>query len=261
MAGAAMRRRRDGADSVAHPFNAPRTMFNASISADRAVAFGLAPVENLKTIRAAFDVTLNDVVLAACTYGLRTYLKEHDRAPDQPLVCSVPVSTHAQSGDDHASNQLSAMFVSLPVHLADPVEQLRAIHASSLGAKEVQESIGVDMIRDIVELIPATLFHLATRLYSQARLADRLAPVHNLVVSNVKGSSVPLYLAGAKVVAMFPFGPLIEGTGLNVTVLSNNGEMNFGLIACPDLVPHLDQLLETMLEGIAVLLKTDEQAA
>lgn len=261
MAGTAVRRRLDGADSVAHPINAPRTRFNASISAERVVAFGVAPLEDLKTIRRAFDVTINDVVLAACTYGLRGYLKAHDRVPDQALVCSVPVSTHGHAGGDRATNQLSTMFVSLPVHLADPIEQLRAIHASSLGAKAVQESVGADMIRDVVEMVPAMLFHLATRLYSQARLADRLAPIHNLVVSNVKGSPVPLYMAGARVVAMFPFGPLMEGTGLNVTVLSNTGEMNVGLIACPDLVPNLDQLLDEMLEGFAVLLKAAEQAA
>jgi diacylglycerol O-acyltransferase len=261
LAATTIRRRLEGADSVTHPLNAPRTRFNASISADRVVAFGLAPLEDLKIIRRAFGVTINEVVLAACTYGLRGYLEAHDRVPDQALVCSVPVSTRAQSGGDRLTNQLSTMFVSLPVHLADPLEQLRAIHGSSLGAKEVQSSVGVDMIRDVVEMIPASLFHLATRLYSQTRLADRLAPIHNLVVSNVMGSPVPLYMAGAKVVAMYPFGPLMEGTGLNVTVLSNTGEMNIGLIACPDLVPDLDHLLDEMLEGIAVLLKTAEGAA
>lgn len=261
LAGAAIRRRRRGGDSVTHPLNAPRTRFNASVSADRVVAFGLAPLEDFKTIRRAFDVTINDVVLAACTYGLRIYLEANGGTPDHALVCSVPVSTHGRAGGDGATNQLSTMFVSLPVHLADPVQQLRAIHDSSVGAKEVQDSVGVDMIRNVVEMIPAALFHLATRLYSQARLADRLAPVHNLVVSNVMGSPLPLYLAGAKVVAMFPFGPLMEGAGLNVTVLSNSDEMNIGIIACPDLVPNLDRLLDEMLNGITVLLKTAEQAA
>lgn len=254
MVGTVIRRRLDHATSVTHPLNAPRTRLNASISADRVVAFGRAPLEDLKTIGHTFDVTINDVVLAACTFGLRRYLETHDRLPDRPLVCSVPVSTHAADGGDPASNQLSAMFVSLPVQLADPVAQLRAIHADSLGAKAIQDSIGSDMIHDVVEMVPAAPLHLATTLYSHVRLADRLAPVHNLVVSNVKGSPVPLYMAGASVVAMFPFGPLMEGTGLSVTVLSNTGEMNVGLIACPDLVPDLDSLLGAMLDAIAVLL-------
>jgi WS/DGAT/MGAT family acyltransferase len=260
MAGTTIRRRLGGAEAVAHPLNAPRTRFNASLTPDRAVAFGLAPLDDLKAIKQSFGVTINDVVLAACTYGLRRYLDAHDRIPDQPLVCSVPVSTHgrARSG---STNQLSTMFVNLPVHVADPVDQLQLIHAGSRGAKEVQGSVGADMIGDVIELIPASMFHFATRLYSQAGLADRLAPVHNLVVSNVMGSPVPLYLAGARVVAMFPFGPLMEGAGLNITVLSNDGSMNIGLIACPDLVPGLDDLLDEMIAGIAALLKAAEQMA
>jgi diacylglycerol O-acyltransferase / wax synthase len=250
----AMRRRLGGADAVAHPVNAPRTRFNASIGPRRQVAFGLAPLEDLKAIRAAFGVTVNDVVLAACSYGLRQYLQTWDELPDRPLVCSVPVSTHGHGGDP-AANQVSNMFVNLPVDIADPVEQLLSIHRGSLGAKEVQESVGTHLISDIIELIPASLFQLTTRLYSVSGLADRLAPVHNLIVSNVKGSPVPLYMAGARVTAMFPFGPLMEGTGLNITVLSNNGEMNIGLIACPELVPSLDELLDGMIAGIAVLLE------
>ena len=251
MAETAVRRRLGGAAAVAHPVNAPRTRFNASIGPDREVAFGLAPLADLKAVRSAFDVTINDVVLAACSYGLRQYLQSWDRVPDRPLVCSVPVSTHGHG--DPATNQVSNMFVNLPVHLDDPVEQLMAIHRGSVGAKEVQGSVGTHLISDVIELIPAMAFQFGTRLYSATGLADRLAPVHNLIVSNVKGSPVPLYMAGARVAAMYPFGPLMEGAGLNITVLSNNGEMNLGLIACPDLVPSLDSLLDETIAGITVL--------
>lgn len=256
MAGTSIRRRRGGADAVAHPINAPRTRFNSSITAERSVAFGRIPLADMKAIGRAFGVTVNDVVLASCTYGLRSYLQTHDTIPDRPLVCSVPVSTHGAGDPGRSANQVSTMFVNLPVQLADPVDQLQAIHVGSLGAKDVQQSVGTEMISDVIELIPASLFHAATRLYSDAGFADRFAPVHNLVVSNVIGSPVPLYLAGAQVVAMFPFGPLMEGTGLNVTVLSNNGEMNIGLIACPHLVPDLDDLLESMATGVEMLLES-----
>lgn len=256
MAGTSIRRRRRGAEAVAHPINAPRTRFNASITPERSVAFGRIPLADMKAIGRAFGVTVNDVVLASCTYGLRSYLRTHDTIPDRPLVCSVPVSTHGAGDPGRSANQVSTMFVNLPVQLADPVDQLQAIHVGSLGAKDVQQAVGTDMISDVIELIPASLFHAATRLYSDAGLADRLSPVHNLVVSNVIGSPVPLYMAGAQVVAMFPFGPLMEGTGLNVTVLSNHGEMNIGLIACPDLVPDLDDLLESMATGVEVLLES-----
>lgn len=258
MADTSIRRRLGGADALAHPVNAPRTVFNASLTSRRELAFGLAPLADLKIIRRAFDVTVNDVVLAACTYGLRTYLQAVDEIPDRPLVCSVPVSIHGQAqanAANHVSaNQVSTMFVNLPVHLADPAEQLRAIHEGAIGAKAIQGSVGTDLISDVVELVPSSLFHLAARMYSDAGMADRFPPVHNLIVSNVIGSPVPLYMAGAEVIAMYPFGPLMEGTGLNITVLSNNGEMNIGIIACPDLVPELHRLLDGILSGFEVLL-------
>ena len=256
IAGTSIRRRLSGADVVAHPLNAPRTRFNASLSRERSVVFGQVPLDDFKIIRAAFGVTVNDVVLAACTSGLRSYLEACDTVPNRSLVCSVPVSTHGNQGlreSAHAANQVSTMFVNLPVHLADPLEQLTHIHAGSLGAKEVQSAVSADMIGDLVDLIPISLFNMSTLLYSQARFADRFAPVHNVVVSNVVGSAVPVYLAGAKLVGMFPFGPLMEGAGLNVTVLSNEGVMNIGMLACPSLVPNSGDLLDWVVEGVALL--------
>lgn len=258
MATTSIRRRLGGAAGVAHPLNAPRTLFNASITARREVAFGLAPLEDLKTIGRVFGVTVNDAVLAACTHGLRRYLDAFGQVPDRPLVCSVPVSIHGH-GSGRSTNQVSTIFVNLPVQVDDPLEQLRLIHTGALGAKEIQRSVGTDLISDIVEVVPTSMFQLATRLYSRAGLADRLAPVHNLIVSNVMGSPLPLYMAGAKVIAIYPFGPLIEGTGLNITVVSNNGEMNIGLIACPDLVPDLDHLMSGILAGVDTLLAAAER--
>ena len=102
-------------------------------------------------------------------------------------------------------------------------------------------------------MIPSPLFHAASRLYSIARLADLLAPVHNLVISNVVGAPIPLYLAGAEVVSMYPFGPLMEGTGLNITVVSSDGDMNIGLIVCPDLVDDPAEMVDGIVDGVATL--------
>lgn len=250
---ASLQRRLRGDESGAHPLNAPRTSLNGTITGRRSVAFRSSRLQDFKDIAAAFDVKVNDVVLAACTAGLREYLSARDELPDRALVCSVPVSVHGQDQRDAAANQVSDMFVHLPVHLADPVEQLQSIHHGCVGAKEVHESVGPNVIGDVIEMIPSPLFHAASRLYSIARLADLLAPVHNLVISNVVGAPIPLYLAGAEVVSMYPFGPLMEGTGLNITVLSGNGRLHIGLIACPELVPHLDELLDAMLDGLTSL--------
>lgn len=249
-----------GATTIAHPGGAPRTRLNGTITGNRRVAFTTVPLDDLKAVRRAFGTTINDVVLAMCTAGLRRYLTVHDELPDRPLVASVPVSVHGELTDQGSTNQVSNMFVHLPVQLDDPVAQLRAIREGTLGAKEVQQAVGADILGNVVELLPPTLFSWFARQYSQVGLADRIAPVHNLIVSNVPGPPVPLYLAGAEAVGIYPFGPLMEGTGLNVTVLSGNGQLHIGLIACPELVPHLDALLDGMLAGLARLsLAAEEQ--
>lgn len=256
-----VRRRLGGEQAGAHPLNAPRTVINGTLSSRRVVSYGARPLQDFKTISHGFGVTINDVVLAACTAGLRSYLAARDDLPDRPLVCSVPVSTHGHDQRDGSANQVSDMFVHLPVQIADPVKRLRSIHRGCQGAKELHESLGSNMIADVIELVPSSLFHAASRLYSVAGLADRLAPVHNVVVSNVVGAPIPLYLAGAEVVAMYPFGPLMEGTGLNITVVSSNGEMNIGLIACPDVVEDVDELLAGMLDGVSDLLSAAHNAS
>jgi WS/DGAT/MGAT family acyltransferase len=252
---AALRARAAGT-AAAGPFDAPRTPLNATLTPRRTVEFGTTPLSGAKAVRSAFGVTVNDVVLAACTAGLRRFLLRQGVEPTRPLTCSVPVSVHGRTSAGRRTapvNQLSNMFVHLPVHLEDPVEQLLAVARSAAGAKAVQDAMSPEMIGDVVDLIPPPLFHFGAELWSRARLADRLPPVHNLIISNVRGSPVPLYLAGARVAGLFPFGPLMEGTGLNVTVISHEADLDVGFIACPDLVPDLGTLMADVLDGFDTL--------
>lgn len=243
----------DDGPTMARPFDAPRTFFNHSLTGRRSVAFAKAPLEDLKLAKSTFGATVNDVFLAACTQALRAYLADHGEHLDRPLVVSVPVSVHGEVHDGRATNQVSNMFVRLPVHLEDPVEQLHAVRADTRDAKAVHGAIGADMIGDVTEVTPPAIFNLASRMYSSAGLADRLAPIHNLVISNVPGPPFPLYVAGARLLAVYPFGPLIEGSALNITVLSNMGNMDIGVIACPDVAPGIDELASGIAEGIEVL--------
>jgi WS/DGAT/MGAT family acyltransferase len=242
----------DEQPTPALPFGAPRVRWTGAITPHRVVAFGHAHLEDLKLVKSAFGTTVNDVVLAACTRTLRRYLLAHDDLPDGPLICSVPVSVHGQTDSD-GINQVSAMFVRLPVHLDDPVDVLRSIHAETKAAKVMQQAIGADTLQDAVQFIPPTVFNQAMRLYSSLRLADRHAPVHNLVISNVPGPPIPLYAAGALVKSVVPFGPLLEGAGLNITVLSNTGNVDFGVIACRELVPDVWDIADGFGEAVAEL--------
>lgn len=244
----------DDGPRAALPFSAPRTRWTASITPHRVVAFGKAALDDMKHVKSTFGTTVNDVVLAACTMTLRRYLESHDDLPDQPLVCSVPVSVHGKS-ESEGTNQVSTMFVRLPVQLDDPVEILRTINAETKVAKVMQNAIGADTLQDFAQFIPPTVFNRAMRLYSNLNLADRHRPVHNLVVSNVPGPPIPLYAAGAQVKGVFPFGPLLEGAGLNLTVLSNMGHVDFGVIACRELVPDVWDIADGFGEAVLELKK------
>ena len=246
--------------SPALPFTAPKVRWSGAITPHRSVAFGKAALDDMRHIKSTFGTTVNDVVLAACTQTLRQYLIAHDDLPDTPLVCSVPVSVHGKT-DHEGTNQVSTMFVRLPVQIEDPVEQLRTINAETREAKEMQNAIGADLLQDFAQFIPPTLFNRAMRLYSNLNLADRHRPVHNLIVSNVPGPPIPLYTAGAQVVGVYPFGPLLEGAGLNLTVLSNMGHVDFGVIACRELVPDVWDIADGFAEAVLLLKKrADEEA-
>ena len=244
-----------GGPSMARPFDAPRTLFNRALTGRRSVAMATAPLDDLRTAKAAFGATVNDVFLAACTRSLRNYLLAHGEVCDRALLCSVPVSVRGEVADARSNNQVSNMFVRLPVDLEDPVDQLLQVRLDMRGAKTVHGAIGADMIGDVTELTPPAIFNLASRMYSRAGLADRLPPIQNLVISNVPGPPIPLYVAGARITGIYPFGPLIEGAGLNITVLSNMGSMDIGVIACPDIAPDIDDIAQGIVDGIEVLRK------
>jgi WS/DGAT/MGAT family acyltransferase len=251
----------DDTPSPALPFMAPRTRWSGSITPHRSVAFGAAQLDDIKAVKSTFGTTVNDVVLTACTMTLRSYLAAHDDLPDQPLVCTVPVSVHGKTEHD-SINQVSSMFVRLPVQLDDPVEVLRSIQGETKAAKVMQNAIGADALQDFAQFIPPAVFNQAMRLYSGLRLADRHRPVHNLVISNVPGPPVPLYAAGARVKGVVPLGPLMEGAGLNITVLSNMGNVDFGVIGCRELVPDIWDIADGFGSAVTELrARADAEAA
>ena len=202
-------------------------------------AIGLADVKRLKN---ATGTTVNDVVLAVCTGALRRFLIDGDELPDKPLVAVVPVSVQPDHGRTVGSNKVSALFVQLPAHVDDPLERLVAIREGTKGAKEEHNALGADMLVNWAEHATPNTFAAAARLYSRMRLADRHRPVANLIVSNVPGPDFPLYLAGAEMVAGYPLGPVMDGIGVNITIMSYRGVLYWGIISCPETMPQVWEL-------------------
>ncbi|MEA3055937.1 MAG: diacylglycerol O-acyltransferase / wax synthase [Actinomycetota bacterium] len=237
------------------PFSAPRTPFNGAITARR--SFGMADValDDIKAVRVALGGTVNDVVLAVCAGALRTYLDEKGALPDDPLVAMCPISVRSEADKSALGNQISSMLVSLASDLDDPVARLRVIQESTKHAKDQANAIGADTLMNWAEFAAPAVAAAALRRYSRMKVADRHRPFYNTVISNVPGPQFPLYMAGAKMVAMYPMGPLNDGAGLNMTLISYLGQVHFGLVACPDMLPDVGHLAELIPDSLARLKK------
>lgn len=227
-------------------FDAPRTSFNRALTPRRSVAFERCALADFKTIAKSLGVTVNDVVLAACTSALRAYLLEGDELPDQPLVASVPIALHMGNAESKRSNDISMMLIPLPVQIADPLERLRFINRATRLGKQQDAKSGGNVVQRVTEFAtalatPGVLSGL-TELISSYRLADRTTPLWNVVVSNLIGPPIPLYCAGAPIEAIYPMGPVMDGVGLNFTLLSTQDHMHLGLMTCRELVRDAEGL-------------------
>jgi diacylglycerol O-acyltransferase len=227
---------------AALPLSAPRTSFNSTLTRRRQVALSAIGLADVKRLKNATGTTVNDVVLAVCTGALRKFLVDGDELPDKPLVAVVPVSVHPDTDAPYGSNKVSSMFVQLPAQLDDPMERLTAIREGTKGAKEEHNALGADMLVNWAEHATPNTFAAAARLYSRMRLAERHRPVANLIISNVPGPDFPLYLAGAEMVSGFPLGPVMDGLGVNITIMSYRGTLYWGIISCPETMPRVWQL-------------------
>jgi WS/DGAT/MGAT family acyltransferase len=237
---AGVRKVRQGTSAkAALPLTAPRTSINVAVHARRRVAFAAANLADVKKLKNAMDTTVNDVVLAMCAGALRTYLLAGDELPDIPLVSVVPVSVTPEVAELKGSNKVSAMFVQLPCQLDDPLERLRAIHEGTKGAKEEHKALGATTLQNWAEHATPNVFAVAARLYTRMKLADRHRPVANLVISNVPGPDFPLYMGGTRMLGMFPLGPVMDGMGLNITIMSYMGVLYWGLASDARAVPRL----------------------
>ncbi len=239
------------------PFTAPRLPWNVMITPHRKVAFASFAFEDVQTVRDAFGVTVNDVLLTVLSGAFRRYLESRDELPDKPLVAVIPTSVRS-SIDESFGNRVSAMFTRLATDVADPVERIAAVREVMSGAKQVHADIGGNTLEEWAEVAAPALLAGGARLYHQLRLAERHPPIHNLVVSNVPGPQFPLYMGGARLVSLYPMGPIFDGAGLNVTVMSYRDRVDVGFMACRETVPDLWRLAREISESMGELVKAAE---
>ncbi|MEM8930195.1 MAG: wax ester/triacylglycerol synthase family O-acyltransferase [Acidobacteriota bacterium] len=243
------------------PFTAPRSIWNGAVSDRRVWDCAHLELDRLKALRRASGATLNDVVLTICSGALRRYLVDHEALPEKPLVAMCPISVRSEDQKGDMGNQVSAMLVSLATHVEDPRERLDQVMRSAYDSKVYHRAIGARTLTDTSDVVPFSVAGLATRLYTRAHLAEKHRPIFNLVVTNVPGPQIPLYVAGARLRANVGLGPIFDGMGLFVPVFSYAGRISIGVTSCPEMLPDPDRLtslFEPSLIELEEILGSDE---
>jgi WS/DGAT/MGAT family acyltransferase len=235
---------------------APRTSLNGPISPHRRFSFGSVSLADVKAVKDAFGLTVNDVVMSMCTDALRTWLIDHAELPDDPLLAMVPVSVRSEDRQGAFGNQVSIMVVPLPTNEPDRRRRLSLMQDAMRAAKERHRATPATLMQDFAEFIPPAIAARATRVITGITAAGRFSPLFNVVISNVPGPQFPLYSAGARMLGNYPVSAITDGVGLNMTVMSYDGKLDFGLVACREMVPDIWALMghvQTSLEELKEL--------
>lgn len=233
--------------------SAPRISLNGAISPHRRFAFTSLPLDDVKVVKGALGATVNDVVMAICASALRRWLIDHDELPEDPLLTAVPVSVRTPEQVGTYGNRVSVMIAPLPTQLPDPLRRLEAVHEAMRSAKERHQALPASLLQDYTQFIPSALAARASRAALRLAASQRVVPIYNVLISNVPGPQHPLYSAGAMLVANYPVSAVSDGAGLNITVLSYCGHLDFGLIACRELVPDLWNVVDYLGEALEEL--------
>jgi WS/DGAT/MGAT family acyltransferase len=237
---------------------APKSIFNVAITNQRSYATLVTSLTDLKEIGRRAGGTVNTVVMAMCASALRKFMIERNLLPEKSMIALVPVSL--RSADDNSmNNQVSAIRVDLATDIADPGQRFRAIHASSEDAKSVVSALKPVLGADVpLSGSPWIISSLAS-LYGRSGLAERLPPSGNVLISNVPGLPMELYMAGARMLSYYPVSIPYHGQALNITVQSYAGKMYWALTACRRALPQAEAY--ELIANLKLALKEIEKIA
>jgi WS/DGAT/MGAT family acyltransferase len=223
---------------------APPSPFNVPIGPHRRYTWVDSEVARFKAIKNALGGTLNDVVLSAVTLGLGRFLRRRGVDTDGlVLKAMVPVSVRADTQRGALGNRVAAMWAPLPVGVTDPEAVLAEVAEAMRGIKESGQAVGAVALTSLADFAPPTIMSQAARLQARQRF-------FNLVVTNVPGPQIPLYLLGRQMVRFYPVVPLAHHQALGIAIMSYDGRLAFGLLGDYDALPDLETLADDLLAGI-----------
>lgn len=228
---------------------APMTDFNVAVTPER--TFGTARVSfaDCHAMAKAVDGSFNDIVLWICATALRTYLSQHGGIPRKSMLAAMPISLR-EKGNNDLNTQASMTVVALGTQFADPMKRLQAIMTSTAKVKhaivDLKGVIPTDYPSLLAPWVVGGLAKAAFKVYSATGLSHRLPMLANLVISNVPGPQVPLYMAGARMLTYYPMSIVIHGVALNITIQTYAGFVDFGVIADKKAVPQVHDLTDAL---------------
>jgi WS/DGAT/MGAT family acyltransferase len=209
------------------------TPFNVEIGPHRRFDWTAMRVADLKAVKKVLGGTLNDVVLATVSGALRRFFRQRGVDPDGLKIrAMVPVSVRTQDERGTLGNRVTQINAPIPVHLADPAARLDVVRVTLAGLKESRQALGGELLTAISEWTVPNL------LVQAVRLAARVRP-YNLVVTNVPGPQIPLYMQGARMRTAYPVVPLFEGFALVVGLFSYDGGLYWGVNGDWEQLPDL----------------------
>jgi diacylglycerol O-acyltransferase len=227
------------------PARAPHTRFSQKISRNRVLeGFGM-PLSHIRHIREKIPgISLNDIFICVASGAVRKYLEAKDELPEKSLMSLMPISLRTDGAA--GGNDVGGIQVKICSDIADPIARLKAVHHETSTSKAQAEKMGLDMLKNLFEVMPAMLVGTLMR--------SLIMPSINITTSNVRGPDKPIYLAGAKVMCMYPVSIPADGAGLNFTGVSYNGTMWVSMVSCRKMLPDPALMLACMNESWSELL-------
>ncbi|WP_201534718.1 WS/DGAT/MGAT family O-acyltransferase [Psychrobacter ciconiae] len=239
-----------GADDYVGTFDAPKSILNQRISASRRIAAQSYEIERFRSIASEFNVNTNDVILAVCSGAIRRYLLDMNALPTKPLIAFVPISLRRD--DSNNGNQISFLLANLGTNLENPVKRLSIIHRSMNSGKRKFRRMNQAQVINYSALAYAWEgINVLTGMFPRKQ-------AFNLIISNVPGAKEPLYWNGAPLKALYPASIILDGQAMNITLATYLDKVEFCIVACSKLLPHVQDMLKLIEEELVVLEKLSE---
>ena len=235
------------------PISAPRTRFNTKISPHRIFDSRVFDLNDFRDIKKATDTTINDVVLTVCGGAMRHYLADKKELPEASMVAMIPINVRTEDEKMAAGNQVSSMTAAIGTHISDPRERLQFVSQSQTQAKEVVQTAGEREISEMTGLAFPPVIALSARAFSGGGFADYMMPPINIVITNVPGPQVPLYLGGARLVSIFGLGPLVHNQGMIIVIQSYAGVVTISFTVCRSMMPDPHIFAEALYQSFREL--------